>query len=185
MAEPVRRRLRPARRSGLTSPDRSAPATAPTATEPRPRARNPGQAAGQASGRTPAPGFTPENSSCRNRSRKRPTGIGRWIEAKCGNSDSRKHSRRSTDQRKLQKVQYQLELMKEVVAQLPQIKVSAPTSPTVDRLTAEEGAGLRALRALLLAEDRSRIFGDLRKVGTESGEIVWLCPRHEEVLRTS
>ncbi len=84
-----------------------------------------------------------------------------------------------------QKVQYQLELMKEVVAQLPQIKVSAPTSPTVDRLTAEEGAGLRALRALLLAEDRSRIFGDLRKVGTESGEIVWLCPRHEEVLRTS
>ena len=75
--------------------------------------------------------------------------------------------------------------MKEVVAQLPQIKVSAPTSPTVDRLTAEEGAGLRALRALLLAEDRSRIFGDLRKVGTESGEIVWLCPRHEEVLRTS
>jgi internalin A len=83
-----------------------------------------------------------------------------------------------------QRVQYQIELMKEVVAQLPQIMVSTSTSPAVDRLTAEEGAGLRALRALLLAEDKNRIFGDLRKAGTESGEIMWLCSRHEEALRT-
>ncbi len=83
MAEPVRRGLRPARCRGLTSPDpvrtRYGPDGPP---EPRPRARNPGQAAGQTSGKTPAPGFTPENSSRRNRSRKRPTGISRWIEAK-------------------------------------------------------------------------------------------------------
>ena len=42
MAEPARRGQRPARRSGLTSPDRSATATAPDGHSPRPRARNPG-----------------------------------------------------------------------------------------------------------------------------------------------
>lgn len=85
----------------------------------------------------------------------------------------------------LQRVKNQLELMKEIAAQLPQIKVSpSATRTTVDRLTPEEGAGLRALRALLLTEDKYRIFGDLRKVGTESGEIIWVCPRHEEMLRT-
>lgn len=85
----------------------------------------------------------------------------------------------------LQRVKNQLELMKEIAAQLPRIKVSpSATSTTVDRLTPEEGAGLRALRTLLLTEDKYRIFGDLRKVGTESGEIIWVCPRHEEMLRT-
>ena len=82
MAEPARRGLRPARRSGLTSPDpvrtRYGPDGHP---EPRPRARNPGQAAEQASGRTPAPGITSENSSCTNQAGNEPTGIGRWIEA--------------------------------------------------------------------------------------------------------
>ena len=83
MAEPARRGLRAARRSGLTSPDPVRTPTAPTATpNPAPEPRNPGQAAQQASGRTPAPGFTPENSSWQESDRKRPTGIGRWIEAK-------------------------------------------------------------------------------------------------------
>jgi CheY-like chemotaxis protein len=82
-----------------------------------------------------------------------------------------------------QRVQYQLELMKEVAGQLPQTDAPASTtSSAVDQLTVEEGAGLRALRTLLLAEDKNRIFGDLRKVGTESGEIVWVCPRHEKML---
>ena len=68
MAQPARHRLRPARRSGLTSPDRFAPRRPQRPPEPRPPARNPGQTAQQASGRTPAPRFTPENSSCRDRS---------------------------------------------------------------------------------------------------------------------
>jgi hypothetical protein len=38
--------------------------------EPRPRARNPGQAAQQASGKTPAPGTSSRNSSCRNQAGK-------------------------------------------------------------------------------------------------------------------
>jgi len=85
-----------------------------------------------------------------------------------------------------QRVQYQLELMKEVAGQLPQAEVPASiTNSVVDRLTAEEGAGLRALRSLLLTEDKDRIFGDLRKSAMESGEIIWVCPRHEEILRIS
>ena len=61
------RRLRAARRSGLTSPDPVRTPTAATATpNPGPEPRNPGQAAEQASGKTPVPGFTSENSSCRN-----------------------------------------------------------------------------------------------------------------------
>ena len=83
MAEPAGRGQRPARRSGLTSPIRSAPATALDGhPEPAPEPGNPGHAAEQASGRTPTPGFTPENSSCTNRAGNEPTAIGRWIEAK-------------------------------------------------------------------------------------------------------
>ena len=53
------RGLRPARRSGLTSPEPVRTPHGPTATpNPAPEPRNPGQAAEQASGRTPAPGFT-------------------------------------------------------------------------------------------------------------------------------
>lgn len=85
----------------------------------------------------------------------------------------------------VQRVQYQLELLKEVAGQLPRTGIDVSVAgTTVDRLTAEEGAGLRALRALLLAEDKDRIFGDLRKVGTEAGEIVWVCPRHDAMRRT-
>jgi CheY-like chemotaxis protein len=82
-----------------------------------------------------------------------------------------------------QRVQNQLELMKEVAGQLPHAEAPASiTSRAVDHLTAEQGAGLRTLRSLLLTEDKNRIFGDLRKVGTESGETVWVCPRHEKLL---
>ena len=42
------------------------PRRPPRPPEPHPRARNPGQAAEQASGRTPAPGITSQNSSCWN-----------------------------------------------------------------------------------------------------------------------
>ena len=73
MAQPADRRLRAARRSGLTSPEPVRTPTAPRPPRPRPRARNPGQAAQQASGRTPTPRFTPENSSWRNQAANDPT----------------------------------------------------------------------------------------------------------------
>jgi hypothetical protein len=83
MADPARRGQRPARRSGLTSPDRSASRNGRHShPNPRPRGQEPGQTAEQASGRTTAPGFTSENSSCRNRTGTGLPGIDRWIEAK-------------------------------------------------------------------------------------------------------
>ena len=63
MAQPSRRSLRAARRRGLTSPEPvSTPTAPPGHPEPRPRARNPGQAAQPASGRTPAPGITSQKT---------------------------------------------------------------------------------------------------------------------------
>ena len=65
--QPLGRGLRAARRSGLTSPDPVRTTHGPRGRpEPRSRARNPGQAAQQASGRTPAPASASQNSSCRN-----------------------------------------------------------------------------------------------------------------------
>ena len=80
MAEPVRLRLRPARRSGLTSPDRSAPATAPRpptpAPEPEPRtSRRPGERQDAHTRIHPGKLLMQESES------ERPNGIGRWIEA--------------------------------------------------------------------------------------------------------
>ena len=66
MAEPLGRHLRPARRSGLTSPEPVRTPDGPRGHPDPARARNPGQAAQQASGRTPTPGITSRNSSCRN-----------------------------------------------------------------------------------------------------------------------
>ena len=70
MAGPARSRLRPARRGGLTSPNPVTHPQRPRATRnPTPEPGEPGQAAGQVSGRTPAPGFIPENFSCSNQAR--------------------------------------------------------------------------------------------------------------------
>ena len=62
--------MRAARGSGLTSPEPVRTPTAPRPPRTRPRARNPGQAAQQASGRTPAPGISSRNSPCRNQAGK-------------------------------------------------------------------------------------------------------------------
>ena len=83
MAEPPRRSLRAARRSGLTSPNRSAPARPDGHPEPPPRARNPGQAAEQASGRTPAPGITSQDSSCTNQAGNEPLQLAGGSRLRC------------------------------------------------------------------------------------------------------
>jgi hypothetical protein len=82
MAQPARRNLRPARRSGLTSPDpvrtRHGPHSHPN---PRPRTRNPGQAAAQGERQDTHARIHPRKLLAQKSERKRPTGIGRWIEA--------------------------------------------------------------------------------------------------------
>jgi hypothetical protein len=71
MAQPLARRLRTARPRGLTSPDqvrtpRRKATPIPDLDPGTPEPRNPGRAAQQASGGTPTPRFTRQNSSCRN-----------------------------------------------------------------------------------------------------------------------
>ena len=79
----------------------------------------------------------------------------------------------------LKRVEQQLELLKAVAEQLPE---QLTTDGDAERVRAEEGAGLRALRTLLLAQDDIRAFGDLRKVVTATGDILWVCPEHERRL---
>ncbi|MER7459124.1 COR domain-containing protein [Micromonospora sp. NPDC126480] len=45
-------------------------------------------------------------------------------------------------------------------------------------LTLAQGQGLRVLRVVLLEEDPTRSFGDLRRVHAASGEYLWVCPTH-------
>jgi internalin A len=45
-------------------------------------------------------------------------------------------------------------------------------------LTRAEGASLRALQEVLIGLDPGRKWGGLRKVGTSSGDCLWVCPQH-------
>jgi internalin A len=74
----------------------------------------------------------------------------------------------------------QLELMKAVVADLPDVApvVDEELGGTGRDLTRAEGAGLRALRYFLLQTDPPRRFGGLTPRQTPSGDQVWICPRH-------
>ncbi|MBQ0894653.1 hypothetical protein KBX37_16365 [Micromonospora sp. U56] len=45
-------------------------------------------------------------------------------------------------------------------------------------LTRAEGAGLRALRQLLVKLDPAGRYGDLRRVRSSSGDLLWVCPEH-------
>lgn len=80
----------------------------------------------------------------------------------------------------LKRIRHQLDLLKAVAAQLP---AGLPAEGGASGVRAGEGAGLRALRGLLLGLDEARAFGDLRKVVTESGWILWVCPEHREMIR--
>jgi GTPase SAR1 family protein len=46
------------------------------------------------------------------------------------------------------------------------------------QLTAAQGEALRALRAVIFEHDHSRSFGDLRRVQTPAGDLLWVCRDH-------
>jgi internalin A len=80
---------------------------------------------------------------------------------------------------KLKSIEKELGLMEALVQQLPE---TAPEDvPDVgalgDQVTAE-GAGLRALRALLVELDPTMQFGDLRRVLSPAGDYLWVCPTY-------
>jgi hypothetical protein len=45
-------------------------------------------------------------------------------------------------------------------------------------LTTAQGEALRALRAIIFEHDRLRAFGDLRRVQTPAGDLLWVCRGH-------
>ena len=71
-----------------------------------------------------------------------------------------------------------LALMKTIVEKLSAPAADSPGGGNDAGLTRAEGAGLRALRALLADVDPASVFGGLRRRQTPSGDFVWICPDH-------
>jgi hypothetical protein len=77
-----------------------------------------------------------------------------------------------------------IQLMNTIVAELPEagpqetIDADADTSGSAGKLTASEGAALRAVRAIVFQHDQLRSFGGMRRVQVPSGELLWVCADH-------
>jgi hypothetical protein len=82
----------------------------------------------------------------------------------------------------LARAQSYLQLMNVLVADLPNKPDQDPAGlvqgEAFGKLTAPEGEALRALRAVLLEQDRLRVFGGLRRVLAPSGDFLWVCQDH-------
>jgi internalin A len=77
--------------------------------------------------------------------------------------------------------QTRLEVMKAIVGDLParQESTAGDALPeATGRLTAAEGPGLRAIRAIIFENDRLRTFGGLRRVQAPAGDLLWVCENH-------
>ena len=82
-------------------------------------------------------------------------------------------------EKELKSIKDELALMKTVVEKLPAPAADSPAyGDDTDGLTKAEGAGLRALRALLAEKDKASVFGGLRRRQTPGGDFVWICPQH-------
>jgi internalin A len=81
-------------------------------------------------------------------------------------------------EKQIESAQDEIELTKAVVGALPTVVEQEVSIDGGPGLTISEGAGLRALRAILLEKDRSRAFGGLRRVRTTSGDFLWICSTH-------
>ena len=82
-------------------------------------------------------------------------------------------------EKELTSITDELALMKTVVETLPAPAADGPAyGDDTDGLTKAEGAGLRALRALLAEKDKASVFGGLRRRQTPGGDFVWICPQH-------
>ncbi|RJQ79281.1 hypothetical protein D5S17_11215 [Pseudonocardiaceae bacterium YIM PH 21723] len=80
-------------------------------------------------------------------------------------------------EQQLKDVKADIDFTKVLAEKLPEFEVDPATSHKPG-MTRAEGGGLRALRALLFQLDTARRFGDLRRVHTPSGDLVWVCPEH-------
>jgi internalin A len=81
-------------------------------------------------------------------------------------------------EQQLKDVRADLDLMKTIADKLPEASLVTRAVETKAAMTAAEGAGLRALRVLLAKLDESEEFGGMRRVFSNSGDILWVCPEH-------
>ena len=82
----------------------------------------------------------------------------------------------------LKEAQHELELMKALVADLPDQKIEDQREviarESARQLSPAEGQAARAIRVLLFEHDHRRAFGDLRRVQAPSSDFVWVCANH-------
>jgi internalin A len=82
----------------------------------------------------------------------------------------------------LRGAQNELQLMKALVAGLPNKAVIDQDDPTArefeSQLTRPQGEALRGIRMMIFEHDRMRAFGDLRRFQEPSGDFLWVCPDH-------
>jgi hypothetical protein len=79
----------------------------------------------------------------------------------------------------LKGVEHSIKFTETLVATLPEPRETKSHSAfDVNFGSSAEGAGLRALRTFLMAEDPVQSFGGLRRVPNPSGDFLWICPEH-------
>jgi hypothetical protein len=77
--------------------------------------------------------------------------------------------------------QARLEIMKAIVDGLPgdrHDREGDALPEAAGRLTAAEGAALRAIRVIIFENDAERAFGGLRRVQAPAGDLLWVCENH-------
>jgi internalin A len=80
--------------------------------------------------------------------------------------------------------QARLDVMQAIVDDLPVDALELDTREFADRdggasrLTPAEGQALRAMRQIIFENDPVHAFGDLRRVQSPAGDLLWVCPDH-------
>lgn len=80
----------------------------------------------------------------------------------------------------LARIKDELDVMTRLLAELPEGSEDYDEfiAESGSKLTPAEGSAARALRITLFDHDRSRAFGDLRRVQAPSGDFLWVCTDH-------
>jgi Leucine-rich repeat (LRR) protein len=80
----------------------------------------------------------------------------------------------------LERIKDEVDVMTRLLAELPEGSEDYDEfiAEFGNKLTPAEGSAARALRIMLFEHDRSRAFGDLRRVQAPSGDFLWVCTNH-------
>ena len=86
------------------------------------------------------------------------------------------------DEKTFSRLQHELELMSTVLEELPaetsEFGSQVSVLTTLSQLSPAEDQAARALRILLFDHDHGRAFGDMRRVQSPSGDLLWVCANH-------